>query len=738
MRALSWCLSLWLRVLRRRPVRAGKSVLPRSECLEPRQLLTVSIQFDYSRDANHFFDDPARQQILELAGQTIGSRLNDNLQAITPSGSNTWSLSATNPSGASTFTLTNVTIPENTVIVFAGSRMMSSLGIGGPGGYSASGSSAWLNLVESRGQSGALDDPNSDFSLWGGSITFDLDANWYFGTSEAGLGSGQQDFLSVAMHELGHLLGIGTASSWDRFVSAGSFLGPNSIAEHGGNVPLSGSSHFHEGLEDDDQEVAMDPTLLQGTRKLFTELDFAALADVGWEVSGFGEDDDGGDDDGGETPPPATHTITVDSGRSHTLTIRDNADPNDGRSQLILDGISSEFINPTDELIISGGSKNDVILIQSLESAFTARITVNAGAGNDRVDASAVTMPVNLWGSTGRDTLIGGAGNDTIVGGNDNDSLSGNGGDDSLAGDAGNDTLIAGDGVDSLEGGVGNDNLQGQSGNDLLAGGDGNDSLNGGDDNDSLSGGAGKDKLLGGLGDDELDGGTENDNLQGQTGDDALQGGGGNDSLDGGDDKDSLNGDAGKDTLLGGLGDDALDGGTENDNLQGQAGNDVLQGGDGNDSLSGLDGLDTLRGDLGNDTLNGGVDDDSLLGGDGNDMLLGDLGADTLNGGIGNDTLKGGLGDDALSGYSGNDSLLGEAGKDTLFGGEGDDRLRGGLDDDLLRGGLGNDRVDGETGSDTVSGGNGTEKDVRDTVVAGLGDVTDELFVFTRDWIDSI
>jgi Ca2+-binding RTX toxin-like protein len=688
MQALTWCLSLWLRAFTRRPARARKIAAPRTEVLETRQLLTITIQFDYSLDANHFFSDPTRQQILELAGQMLGSRLGDHLQAIVPSGSNTWSLSATNPSGASTFTMTDVTIPANTLIVFVGARMMNSLGVGGPGGYSSSGSQAWLDLVESRGQAGTLNNPSTDFSPWGGSITFDLDANWYFGTSEAGLSNGQQDFLSVALHELGHLLGIGTADSWDRYVSGSSFTGPNAVAANGGNVPLSGSAHFREGLMNGGQEVALDPSLLEGTRKLFTNLDFAALADIGWEVSGGGDGGGGGSGGdsggGGGTPAPATHTIQVTAGRAHVLTIRDNGDRSDGRSQLILDGVSSEFVNPTDELIITGGLKNDVILIQSLESTFAARITINAGAGHDRVDVSAVTVPVNLWGGTGRDTLIGGAGNDTIVGGNDSDSLVGNGGEDSMAGDAGNDTLVGGDGLDSLAGGAGNDNLQGQSGNDLLIGGDGNDSLNGGDDDDVLSG------------------------------------------------------DAGRDTLLGGLGNDVLDGGADNDNLQGQSGNDVLRGGNGNDSLLGLNGRDTLRGDLGNDTLNGGADDDSLLGGDGNDSLLGDLGSDTLNGGTGNDTLKGGSGDDALSGYSGNDSLMGDDGNDTLIGGDGDDRLRGGLGDDLLRGGQGNDRVDGETGSDTLSGGNGSGKDARDTLVSDTSDVMDEFFVFTRDWIDAI
>lgn len=685
MRALSWFLSIWPQCSRRRH-RSRSSVRQQAERLEARQLLTITFQFDYSRDTRGFFDDTARRQILELAGETLGSRLGDHLLAITPSGGNTWSLNATNPSGSGSFTLSNQTIPADTLLVFVGSRAMSSLGVGGPGGYSSSGSQSWLDSVAARGQVGMLDNPETDFGLWGGSITFDDDANWYFGVSASGQGSNQQDFLSVAMHELGHVLGIGTAGSWDNQVSGGFFTGVNSVTEYGGNVPLSGSSHFHEGTEDGGDEVAMDPSLQVGTRKLFTTLDYAALADIGWEVTDLNDGGDGGDTGGGDPPipPPETYTINVDPNRPHSIVILEDGVSDNGRSRFILDGQSSTFLNPSLELIINGGTKNDLIVIQSLDSAFDAKITIKTGSGADRVDTSAVAIAVSVLGEAGRDTLIGGTGDDTLLGGSDQDSLTGNDGDDSLDGETGNDKLFAGDGDDVLAGGDGNDNLQGQAGNDTILGGIGNDSINGGDDDDSLSG------------------------------------------------------ETGRDTLLGGLGNDSLVGGTENDNLQGQAGDDLLQGGDGNDSLSGLTGADTLEGQVGNDTLNGGLDDDSLLGGDGNDRMLADVGNDTLNGGAGNDTLNGGVGNDALSGSVGNDSLLGHDGNDTLIGGDGNDRLRGGHGNDLLRGGLGNDRVDGETGADTVSGGNGTGKELLDTVIARADDLVDELFVFDADWIDEV
>ena len=592
MRVVFWCRALLLSALRRAR-RGRRAVRYSAESLEARQLLTVTIQFDYSRDTNHFFDDTARRQILEVAGETFGNRLDDHLLAITPSGGNTWSLTATNPSTGGSLTLANQSIPENTLLVFVGSRNMSSLGEGGPGGYSSSGSAAWLDLVAARGQTGMLDTPETDFGLWGGSITFDNDANWYFGMSADGQGASQQDFYSVAIHELGHLLGIGTTGSWDNQVSGSFFTGLHATAEFGGDIPLSGSSHFHEGTIDGGQEVAMDPSLLVGTRKLFTPLDYAALADVGWELNGSGSGGGGGDS---PIPPPETYTINVDPIRTHTIVIQDDGVLDNGRSRLILDGQASTFLNPTSELIINGGSKNDVITIQSLESTFAATLTINAGAGADRVNASASALAISVLGGAGRDTLIGGAGNDTLLGGNDDDSVTGNGGEDSLSGDAGNDTVLAGNGNDLINGGDGNDNLQGQAGDDLLRGGDGNDSLTGLTGADTLQGNAGNDTLNGGLDDDSLLGGDGNDRLLAEAGNDTLNGGGGNDTLSGGDGNDALSGFTGNDSLMGDAGDDTLIGGDGNDRLRGGVGNDLLRGGVGNDRVDGEGGSDTISG----------------------------------------------------------------------------------------------------------------------------------------------
>jgi hypothetical protein len=274
--------------------------VPSPSGLEPRTLLSVTIQLDYSLDTSNFFNTQAKKDLMQLAANSVAGSLGDSLAAIVPSGGNTWTGTIMDALVGFNQSFMNLDVAANTIIVFVkGSALPGTgeAGLGITGGFTnASGTQDWLNTVAARGQTGALSATPHDFGPWGGAILFDNTGatNWFFGQTTAGLSFNQTDFLTVAEHELGHVLGIGTAPSWFSDVNsdvksgAGTFVGPSAEAAHGGTpVPLdarTGLSHWADGTTSDGQNATMDPILFDGNRTLFTTLDYAGLADVGWQV----------------------------------------------------------------------------------------------------------------------------------------------------------------------------------------------------------------------------------------------------------------------------------------------------------------------------------------------------------------------------------------------------------------------------------------------------------------------
>ncbi len=231
------------------------------------------INFDYKYDTSGFFSDSSRKNALESAASIFAS-FTDSLTAIDSSGSNNFTARFYNPAtGQYDGSVPSFDVAANTLTIFAGARNLgtSVVGEAGPGGYGCSGTISFCSDAISRGQ-GTTEGVNTatDFAPWGGSIAFDSDTSWYFGEDVSGLTSSLVDFKSVAIHELGHVFGFGTSASFKHL------------------LPNLSSGHFAEGTQGlvygVTQEVAMDPSINVGQRKLLTDVDLAAFRTIGWNV----------------------------------------------------------------------------------------------------------------------------------------------------------------------------------------------------------------------------------------------------------------------------------------------------------------------------------------------------------------------------------------------------------------------------------------------------------------------
>jgi len=284
-------LTRWLTsTIDRTPCRKAATKLS-LDMLETRENPSLTIQIDYRFDNGYFTNntDPnaaVRRTTIEQAARDIGSHITTPLAAIQPGGSNSWTATVFNPANPqSTVSVPGLAVGANTIVVFVsgGTGSGGEAGLGGYGGYSASGSSAWLASLRNRGPSGP-----SGFTTWGGAVSFDQSTNWNFGLGSPA--SNQLDFYTVSTHELTHVLGFGTSPTWNNKVSNGVFTGAFSVATYGAGVPVSGSAdagHWRQGTIYNGSVTVMQPELSHGKRVAASKLEYAALADTGWQVTGF-------------------------------------------------------------------------------------------------------------------------------------------------------------------------------------------------------------------------------------------------------------------------------------------------------------------------------------------------------------------------------------------------------------------------------------------------------------------
>ena len=277
----------------------------------------LSFRFDYSLDdpgngGSGFFhgENQNRRQLLELAGRSLTQHLDDSFAAVPVDDNLRWEMRLANPSpGVETIVLPGIEVAANEILVYVGARhyegnQVAEAGFGfagvvgpvflGPStGLSQRDFDDYVDLIRNRGQYDGRNGSPVETSVLAATVGFDTSAHWSFDIDGTGSRGGTH-FVSVAAHELLHVLGFGHAfgsyqTPWNALSVDGNFVGTEAVATNEGqSLRLNAGGHLDRDTLADGSTPLSAATLrsfnnVVGTSRL-TDVELAILDDLGYDV----------------------------------------------------------------------------------------------------------------------------------------------------------------------------------------------------------------------------------------------------------------------------------------------------------------------------------------------------------------------------------------------------------------------------------------------------------------------
>lgn len=244
--------------------------------------VTFHITIDYRFDTKGFFASADRKKALEGAARIWGRLIKDDFAKV-PKGTPIKVRDPEHPTEPAVALDIDDDIDD--LVVFVGSSTF------GGSVTASSQATAGLAAITDDALRTSLDERfhGTPFRPWTGWISFDEGEPWYFDPDPdvpKTIPAGKLDFVSVALHEMGHVLGFGTADAFKALVTNGTFTGAKAKAAAGGTAPAlsSDGGHFASTVLVNGKRPLMDVSDAAATRYLPTSIDLAVLGDLGFQL----------------------------------------------------------------------------------------------------------------------------------------------------------------------------------------------------------------------------------------------------------------------------------------------------------------------------------------------------------------------------------------------------------------------------------------------------------------------